>query len=668
MRKDFSLKAISVFYRAAVISMVAAFPVYATPDRPDAKVDLTGLSIEELLTVEVSTASKFPQKTLDAPASVTIVTAADIKTYGYRTLADLLKSVRGMNVAYDRNYSYLGVRGSGRTGDFNSRVLLMVDGYRLNDPIYDQALIGTEFPLDMDLVERVEVVRGPGSSIYGSNAVLGVINVITKRGRDINGLEASGEVAGFGTEKERISYGKHYQNGAELLLSTSNYRSAGQNLFFPEFNTPATNNGIARNLDGDRYRSFFGKLAYAGFSLTSGYSSRDKAVPTASYATVFNDPNLRINDTSAFMDLGYYGELASHLDLSAHVFQGRYSYSGIYPYAGGLLNYDAARGNWWGSEIKLLGKFAAHKVVAGLEYQDNYRQDQINYKIAPYAPILDDKRNSKREGVYVQDEITVRPGLLFNAGLRYDYYSVAGSSVNPRLGLIWSPVDATALKFLYGTAFRAPNAYELYYAAAGSQKANPRLAPEQITTYEFVVEHSPQQNLRLTADIYSNKISNNINQITDPADGLLVFTNSGQVDAQGLELEAERLWEGGLRLRTSYAWQISREKLTGLELVNSPRHMAKFNFSMPVWDERLRTGLELQYTSSRKTLAGGTANGHLLTNLTLLGERISKNIEISATIYNLFDQRYSDPGGREHLQDLIAQDGRNYRLKLVYRF
>jgi iron complex outermembrane receptor protein len=668
MREDFSLKAINVFYRAAVISMAAVFPVYAATDRPDAKVDLTGLSIEELLSVEVSTASKFPQKTLDAPASVTIVTAADIKTYGYRTLADLLKSVRGMNVAYDRNYSYLGVRGSGRTGDFNSRVLLMVDGYRLNDPVYDQALIGTEFPLDMDLVERVEVVRGPGSSIYGSNAVLGVINVITRRGRDLDGLEASGEVASFGTDKERMSYGKHYQNGAELLLSTSNYRSTGQNLFFPEFNAPATNNGIARNLDDDRYKSFFGKLAYAGFSLTSGYSSRDKAVPTAAYSTLFNDPNLRINDTSAFMDLGYYGELASQIDLSAHVFQGRYSYSGIYPYAGGLLNYDAAQANWWGSEFKLLGKFDAHKVVAGLEYQDNYRQDQINFNIAPYTPVQDDKRSSKREGVYVQDEITLRPGLLLNAGLRYDYYSVAGSSVNPRLGLIWSPVDATALKFLYGTAFRAPNVYELYYASVGSQKANPGLMPEQITTYEFVVEHSPRQNLRLTADLYNNKISNNINQITDPADGLLVFANTGQVDAHGVELEAERLWEGGLRLRTSYAWQISREKLTGIELVNSPRHLAKFNYSMPVWEERLRTGLELQYTASRKTLAGGTANGHLLTNLTLLGERITKNIEISATIYNLFDQRYSDPGAREHLQDLIAQDGRNYRLKLVYHF
>jgi len=676
MKKYFPAITMAVFFHAGIratfigAALVIMLPVCAAAESSDAQADLTGLSIEELLNVEVSTASKFPQKTMDAPASVTIITAADIKIYGYRTLADLLKSVRGMNVAYDRNYNYLGVRGSGRTGDFNSRTLLLVDGCRLNDPVYDTAAIGTEFPVDLGLVERVEVVRGPGSSIYGSNAVLGVINVITKRGRDLDGLEASGELASFGTDKERLSYGKHYENGAELLLSVSKYRSTGQDLFFPEFNSPATNNGIARNLDGDHYQRFFGKLAYAGFSLTGSYSSRDKAVPTAAYATEFNDPNLWINDGLAFMALEYYGELGRSWDLSARVFQGRYSYEGIYPYTGApiTLNKDTAQGNWWGTEMKFIGKFEKHQLVAGMEYQDSFRQDQSNFNLAPYTPILDDKRSSKREGLYIQDEITLNRGLLLNAGLRYDHYSTAGATVNPRLGLIWSPVDTTALKLLYGTAFRAPNVYELYYASSGSQKANPVLNSEKISSYEFVVEHSPRQNFRLSADVYSNRISNNINQITDPADGLLVFINAGQVDAHGVELEVERLWEGGLRLRSSYAWQISREKLTGAELVNSPRHLVKLNSSLPVWGDRLRTGLELQYTGGRKTLAGGIANGHLLANLTLLSEQLTKNLELSATLYNLFGTRYSDPGGQEHVQDLIAQDGRSYRLKLIYHF
>lgn len=657
---------------AVSIALIMTLSIQGTAHSQEyaAPTDLIQLPIEQLMNIEVSTASKFSQKTTEAPANVTIITANDIKRYGYRTLANVLSSVRGMNVAYDRNYNYLGVRGAGRTGDYNSRVLLLVDGYRLNDNIYDQAAIGTEFPVDVDLIDRVEVVRGPGSSIYGSNAVLGVVNVITKRGRDLNGLEASGELASFDTNKERLSYGKRYENGAELLLSASRYHSSGQDLFFPEFNTPADNNGIAHHLDGDRYKSFLGKLAYAGFTLTSGYSNRDKAVPTASYSTVFNDPNFSVTDGASFLDLGYYGELAKSWDITAHVFQGRYRYEGIYPYAGApvVLNKDTAQGDWWGTEVKILGRFEKHKVVAGVEYQDNYRQDQANYDISPYTLILDDKRSSKRDGIYVQDEITLGKGLLLNAGVRNDHYSTMGDAVNPRLGLIWSPADTTALKLLYGTAFRAPNIYELYYGTAGVQKANPALQPEKIATYEFVVEHSPQQDLRLTADMYRNKINNNITQIADPADGLLVFVNAGQVDARGAEFEAERLWDGGARLRTSYAWQISRDEATHAELVNSPRHLAKLNYSVPVWGDGLRTGLELQYTSSRKTLKGGTAGAHLLTNLTLLSERLAENLDVSASLYNLFDIRYADPGAQEHVQDLIAQDGRSYRLKLNYRF
>ena len=652
------------------VGLTLSQPALADDAGKSKPTELMQMSVEDLMSVQVVSASKFVQKTMEAPANVTIVTAADIKRYGYRTLANILNSVRGMNVTYDRNYDYLGVRGSGRAGDFNSRLLLLVDGIRLNENIYDQGPIGTEFPLDLDLIERVEIVRGPGSSIYGSNAVLGVINVITKKGSDLNGAEVSGELASYDTSKGRLSYGKRYENGTELLLSVSKYHSTGQDLFFPEFNSPASNNGVAANMDGDRYKSFFGKLSNAGITLTTGYSSRTKTIPTAPYGTAFNDPNMWTTDGWTFADLAYNGALSGPWEVSARLFQGQYTYEGIYPYAGApaVLNYDAAQGDWWGTEVKFLGRFERHKLVAGMEYQDNYRQDQSNYDISPYSSHLDDKRSSTRDGLYVQDEITLGKGLLFNAGLRNDNYSSVGSTTNPRLGLIWSSADGTALKLLYGTAFRAPNAYELYYSTGGMQKGNLALKPEKISTSELVVEHNPSSNLRLTGDVYSNKISDNIAQVVDPADGLLVFLNAGQVNAHGAELEVERLWDNGARLRASYAWQISRDSASGVELTSSPRQLAKLNYSMAVWQDRLRTGLELQYTGSRKTLAGGTAGGHLLTNLTLLSEKLTGNLDVSASVYNLFDTCYSDPGGPEHVQDVIPQDGRTFRLKLTYRF
>ncbi len=633
--------------------------------------DLTGLSIEELLTVEVFSASKFTQKITEAPAAVTIITAADIKQYGHRTLADVLASVRGMYVSNDRNYAYLGVRGFNRPGDYNSRILLMVDGYRLNDPVYDQAFIGTEFQLDLDLIERVEIVRGPGSSIYGSNAFFAVVNVFTRRGREVAGAELSGEVASYRSSKGRVTYGNQLESGAELLLSATAADSGGQSLFFPEFDSPSTNNGIAQNADGDHYHSLFGKLSHAGFALSGAYASRTKQIPTAAYGTLFNDPREQTTDAQGYADLAYSGTAAERWDVAGHVFYGSYRYTGDYPFGPPVvLNRDETAARWGGGEAKLIGNLEGHKLVLGAEYQKNFQQDQRNFDLAPSAVYLDDRRSSSRAGGFAQDEITLTQGLLLNVGGRYDHYSSVGGTTNPRLGLIWSAQDSTALKLLYGTAFRAPNAYEQYYNDGdATQKPSPDLKPEEITTYSFEVEHLLRPNFRLGASIYRNKISNLINQITDPSDGLLVFQNIGKVGTRGAEVDAERAWTDGTRLRASYAWQITRDQGAGEELVNSPRQLAKLNYSRPAFDDALRIGSELQYTGARKTLAGSTAGGYMLANLTLTGGRLAHGLELSASVYNLFDKRHADPARPEHDPiDAIVQNGRNYRLKLDYRF
>lgn len=652
------------------IALVLALPSPAQAEEPDAPADLIELSIEQLLNIEVYSASKFVQKTTEAPASVTIITAVDIKNYGYRTLADILGSVRGLFVTYDRNYHYVGVRGFNRPGDYNSRILLLVDGYRVNEPIFDTALIGTEFFLDIDLIDRVEVVRGPGSSIYGSNALFGVVNVITKRGKDFNGAEISGEAASYSTGKGRLAYGKQYENGADLLLSATYSDSKGQNLFIPEFDAPATNNGVAQNMDGDTAKRIFAKLASGSYSVTAAYSERIKKIPTAPYGGVFNDARTQSTDSQAVLDLDYYGQLGGGQNLSASLYYGGYFYHGLYPYDAPpvTVNKDDAMGEWWGAEAKVDGHYGKHRLVTGVEYQDNFRQDQLNYDVNPTVVYLDDKRNSERRALYVQDEFTLRKWLLVSAGARYDDYSTVGGTLNPRFGLIYSPRESTSLKLLYGTAFRAPNDYELYYADGATAKANPNLKPEQIATYEIVAEHEKRQNFHLTASIYRNNIHNLINQVIDPTDGLLVFGNIGKVMSQGVEFEAERAWSDDRRFRASYAWQTTRDHATNAELENSPHHLAKLNYSAAVAGEALRAGAELQFTGSRKTLAGGSTGGYAIANLTLSSRKLAHGLELSASLYNLFDKRYADPGRPEHVQDTIPQDGRNFRFKLGYRF
>ena len=209
---------------------------------------MAALGIEELMELKVTSvygASGYLQKINEAPSRVTILTSRDIQHYGWRTLAELLNSVPGFYTTYDRNYHYAGVRGFGRPSDYNSRVLLLVDGHRLNENIYFMAPIGTDFPIDLDLIDRVEVIQGPSSSLYGAGAFFGVINVFTRKGLDVKNVEVSGAAGSFETYKGRMSYG--YNNKpkqADLLLSGSYMESQGQrNLYFKEFDDPATNNG-----------------------------------------------------------------------------------------------------------------------------------------------------------------------------------------------------------------------------------------------------------------------------------------------------------------------------------------------------------------------------------------------------------------------------------------
>src|ERR1041385_152311 len=228
---------------AALVFLTASAPAAGNESAAAPPASPTDISFEELVKMEIPTveaASKYKQKTTEAPSSVTIITSDEVKKYGHRTLADILASAPGLYVTYDRAYSFLGVRGFNR-GDYNSRVLLLVDGHRVNNSLSDGAFISTEFILDVDLIDRVEIIRGPGSSLYGNNAFFGVINVITRRGRDMprNGAELSGEVASFDTYKGRATYGNKFNNGLELLLSGTLYDSAGQErLFYKEFQSP----------------------------------------------------------------------------------------------------------------------------------------------------------------------------------------------------------------------------------------------------------------------------------------------------------------------------------------------------------------------------------------------------------------------------------------------
>jgi iron complex outermembrane receptor protein len=633
--------------------------------------DLTTLTPEELMKIEVATvysASGFEQRVTEAPSSISIVTADDIKIYGYRTLDDILRSQRSFYTTYDRNYSYVGVRGFGRSGDYNSRILLLIDGHRINDNVYDSAMVGTEFPLDVDLIDRVEVVRGPGSSLYGNNAFFAVINVITRGGGNVKGAEFSGSAGSFDSYNGRVTYGGRFKNGMEALLSASIFDSRGNSLFFPEFNSPATNNGVTDHTDFDRSYNTLAKLSYADFILQGAYSSRTKGIPTGSFGMDFNDPHNNTVDNRGYLDLKYQRTFDSRFDVMGRLFYDYYEYRGDAVYSGSA-NKDSAFGGWWGGEVKLSANlFESHKLTIGAEYQDNFRQDQKNYNESPYEVFVDDRRKSRIWALYLQDEYTIFKNLILNAGIRYDHYSTFGDTLNPRLALIYNPFEKTTFKFIYGSAFRAPNVYELYYYDSSTTKGNPNLQPEKIKTYELIYEQYLGSKFRGTITGFYYRINDLIIQENDPTDNLLVYRNIGDAEAKGAELELEGKWENGLTGRASYTFQDVKDVSTGQSMANSPEHLAKMNITVPLMPEKVFLGIEEQFTSRRKTLAGNFAKSYYITNLTLFSRNLLKNLELSASLYNLFDYRYGNPGGAEHLQDVIQQDGRVFRVKLTYRF
>lgn len=655
----------------AVVTGAAAAPIAPQKINPDSGSDeLAVLPLEQLLELQVVTSpSRFAQAVAEAPAAVVVLTAQDIRDHGWRTLGDALASLPGLYVNSDRNYSYLGARGFLRPGDYDSRFLLMIDGMRTNDAVYDQALVGTDGILDMDLVQRIEYVPGPGSAVYGANALFGVINIITRTGSGMAGTQASVAAASFGEKRARVAHGWHGQNGADLLLSASVYTRRGEDLYFPEFDTPDQNHGVAQGLDYDRSRNIYVKGSYAGWGLSAAYVSRTKGVPTGSFGAVFNLPNYT-RDTQSFVRASYSAQIAPGLAAAAQAYWGRADYFGIgsYPDEAGLpqANGDGDHSAWYGAGAQLTWSLAAQKIVTGIDVQRNRRRDQFNYQL-PYTVFLDDRRADSRTGLFIEDEVRLAPAWILNAGVRYDWDDTTGANTNPRVALIWHATLRDTAKLVYGTAYRAPNAYELYYAfpGDGGQAANPGLQAEHISTRELILEHryADPGFARLSLFRYRTRdlIAQNLRD-----DGLLQFQNTEHTMAGGAELSFERLVGKVLRLRASHSWQRVRDT-AGVTPVNAPRRLFKLNASLPVLGYRARLGGELHCMSARRT-ENAMVGGYCVANATLGSIRLQQHTDLSVSVYNLFDTRYADPAGAAFRQEALVRQSRTVALKLAGGF
>jgi iron complex outermembrane receptor protein len=618
-------------------------------------------------------ASKYEQNISRAPASVSIVTANEIRKFGYRTLADVLRNTAGLYVTNDRNYSFVGIRGFSQPGDFNTGILLLIDGHRVNDATYNLIYVAQEALLDVEAIDRVEIIRGPSSSIYGNSAFFGVINIITRHGQDIDGAEFSAQAGDLDTYRAAFNFGKKYADGLDLTLSASFYDSAGKSrIFYPELADADHNDGYAIDSDDETAYRLFSSVRFRDFTLSGAYSHRYKKVPAAPSGTAFNSGKGETNDDRGFVDLRYERELTPTRRVLGRVSYDWYPYRAVYPYENDapppalILNRDESRGRWARAELQLTQRLLErHTLIVGMDYQDNLQLHQLNYDEDPFVSYLNIDHGGQSYALYTQGEFELARPLLLNAGLRYDHFSTFGSTTNPRLGLIYSPQERMALKMLYGEAFRAPNDYELNYESATFQR-NPSLGPETIRTYELVYEQSLPGSLRMSAAAYHYKIDDLIAETTDPLTGLNSFRNIDQVGASGVELQIEGHISNATELRASYALQRAKDEATGARLTNSPRHLGKLNLSVPLYQRKLFASLGLQYQGAVVAPAGTAVDDFVLASFTLFEQWRANGPTLSASIYNLFDTQYSTAASGNTLQGSLPENGRTFSIGLTW--
>jgi outer membrane receptor protein involved in Fe transport len=635
--------------------------------------ELAEMPLSRLLDMEVTGASRVAGRRSESAASVSVLTRAEIEALGWRTLGEALRSLRGTMVVNDRAYDYLGVRGFYASGDYNTRVLLLVDGQRVNDRLYDQAYLGGEFPLEIGEVERIEFIPGQGSAVYGANALFGVVNVIT-RSQSTSGGSAG---AGLGSDGERWWRG-HWQQRTEdgaWRLAASRLRRDGAVLGYP----PAPEADLGRRapeaaasgllaqpvpgLEAERRDQLHARWQHAGTRLSLLHADRRQGVPWTP-GVVFGDARNVYRDT--FTQLSLQDEImpTGSEQVTWQVLAGRYRFVGDYvvDYPPVSLNRDIGRGRWWGADLRVTStRFEGHRLVAGVEWEQA-ALTQRNFDVEPgTASYLDDERRMQRLAVYAEDQLRFGAGWTLHLGGRLDRVRGQAAAGSPRVALAWRPVDDWHLKAIHGRAFRRANAYEAFYEveAPGGYRRNPALGPERVRGDELSIEWLPEGAWRAAASLYRNRAHGLLILDYQPDEDRYQVNNTGAFAARGAELEIEHAhpllrW----RLNASYNHDQSGAAAGFPALVPSRQLKGTLVWALP---RDWHLGAELQAQARR-----GSAPGHAVAHVALGGPLplLGHRPVIQLALRNAFDRDVADPGPDAARLPVLPQPGRRWRLQL----
>jgi len=650
---------------------------------------------------DLVTATKRPTTLRKAPATATIITADEIRNMGARNLLDVLKMVPGVGIsANEFGANMVEVRGI-RTATVE-KILVMIDGHSLNKNFTGSALYNVDDMLPMENIRQVEVVRGPGSALYGNSAFVATINIITRNAEEINGVELKSGGGTSDTFKGNLVGGKAIGDKLTVSGSLDHYQTNGPKLTVEADTLTGTPFSVAPGSPDLKFRQTdaFLKIGYGDFSLRGQYITRKKNLFIGLSSALSDDSN-KDSVESYWGEAAYNLHLGEGLSANLKLYYDHYEqdpfvklfpsgFLGAFPE--GVIARPLVKDRTVGGELQVdWDAFEGNHLIAGVSYE-NLRQYDVkllaNYNatltdLGPIQEVDNWNKDATRQiwAVYLQDEWQLPYDINLIGGVRYDHYSDFGDTVNPRIGLVWSFLENADLKLLYGQAFRAPNFQELYNINNPVVVGNTNLKPERIETYEAGLAWRLNRFFATNLNYFYSTIDDQIGWVPSTIPGKpAVNANIGKSETQGLELGINGAYESDLYWKLSYAWQDPRDAKTDRRLPYVPSHRASGSINYaPI--KYLNLHSDVLWTGPRSRDLGDTRKkmpDYTTVDLAVTLKNFYRTLEIQGTVRNLFDHRYKDPdtsGGNVNLAGTgpkvpgdFPREGISWFVTASYRF
>lgn len=640
---------------------------------------LLDLSWEELTQVKVIIATGTEQTIDKAPAIVTVITSDDIKKTGATNLTEILESVPGVHINANSfgNRPLVHMRG---TGSFQT--LLMINGNDTRDLMWAFGIFWKGIPVSA--IERIEVIRGPGSALYGADASAGVINVITKTAGKIKETEVGLRAGSFDTQTAFMQTGGEW-NDLKLGLTAEFSTTDGHN---PDIDADRSNTTGKANYGWDNQDIRF-SIANEHWQLLANYIKHDDLETGMSGGGYF-DPVTDADDERFDIDLNYNNQTFGNnwgLDAKLHYQDLEYSSNNGFQESPADMNYSDGTINHMSSSERqisfetsgLYSGFEQHslRVGVGYDWQDLYRVEQeVNFgtgpdgnPITPGDPIVDisgtpyafaPERTRRIEHLFVQDVWTFAEGWELTAGARYDHYSDFGDTINPRVALTWQSTEHLITKLMYGQGFRAPSFQELY-ADTSRSLHNSNLDPEESETVELAFSYAATKDLHLGMNLFNFEISDFISR-----DANMQYQNTGRHKIIGVEMEAR--WQASKYLSFSGNYTYRDPDDNDFRQVTEAEQEAYFRS-----DWQFQAGwnwnLQASWIADRNRSDGdprSNLDDYIITDTTFRYTGL-KQWEFAASVRNLFDENAREHTGRSVPDDLPLPE-RNIYAEVRYKF